>query len=156
MMGQAVLAQFEADHGVAEESLAKVTYIPLDGEGTVNDRVDRLFKLYLSRPEWVADMRRADAVFVAAHVSRNLSSIHYESDVCVLCSPRDASSHRTSSQGSSRKVTSVRRSTARQSLAASMPLDPSSFPATLVQSLPRILDWVSCSRKRCAFSQCAE
>lgn len=41
MMGQAILNQFEADHGIAEEQLEKLTYIPLDGEGTVDTRVNR-------------------------------------------------------------------------------------------------------------------
>jgi hypothetical protein len=41
MMGQAVLAQFEADFGVGQEAPEKVTYIPLDGEGTVEVRVDK-------------------------------------------------------------------------------------------------------------------
>ncbi len=41
MMGQAILNQFEADHGIAEDQLEKLTYIPLDGEGTVDTRVDR-------------------------------------------------------------------------------------------------------------------
>lgn len=40
-MGQAVLAQFEADFGVGQEAPEKVTYIPLDGEGTVEVRVDK-------------------------------------------------------------------------------------------------------------------
>lgn len=66
-MGQAVLAQFEADHGIAEDQLEKMTYIPLDGEGAIDGRVDKLFKQYLSRPDWIADMRRADAIFFAAH-----------------------------------------------------------------------------------------
>lgn len=93
-MGQAVLAQFEADFGVGQEAPEKVTYIPLDGEGTVDVRVEksvrvvflrewcssaplvfRLFKAYLSRPDWIRDVRRADAVFVAAHVSFS-ASIH--------------------------------------------------------------------------------
>ena len=29
----------------------------------------RLFNTYETRPEWVADVQRADAIFVAAHVS---------------------------------------------------------------------------------------
>jgi len=47
--------------------LEKLTVMPLEGEGKVEDRVDRLFKEYLSRPEWVEDLRCADAVFVATH-----------------------------------------------------------------------------------------
>lgn len=76
MMGQAILNQFEADHGIAEDQLEKLTYIPLDGEGTVDTRVDRLFKQYLSKPEWIADMRRADAVFFAAHSQGCIVTAH--------------------------------------------------------------------------------
>ncbi|KAL7414033.1 hypothetical protein BDY24DRAFT_339982, partial [Mrakia frigida] len=58
-------------HGEGEEGglggWEKLTVMPLEGEGKVEDRVDRLFKEYLSRPEWVEDLRCADAVLVATH-----------------------------------------------------------------------------------------
>jgi hypothetical protein len=52
MMGQAVLAQFEADFGVGQEAPEKVTYIPLDGEGTVQVRVEK--SVYHSPPAMLA------------------------------------------------------------------------------------------------------
>ncbi|KAJ9119617.1 hypothetical protein QFC22_003326 [Naganishia vaughanmartiniae] len=76
MMGQAVLAQFEADFGVGQEAPEKVTYIPLDGEGTVEVRVEKLYKAYLSRDDWVLDVRRADAIFVAAHSQGTIVAAH--------------------------------------------------------------------------------
>lgn len=41
MMGQAVLAAFEDAHGIGEEQLDKLTYMPLDGEGGITERVDK-------------------------------------------------------------------------------------------------------------------
>lgn len=41
MMGQAILTSFEECHGVAEDQLEKLTYIPLEGEGTVDDRIEK-------------------------------------------------------------------------------------------------------------------
>ncbi|KAJ9098482.1 hypothetical protein QFC19_006349 [Naganishia cerealis] len=76
MMGQAVLAQFEADFGVGQEAPEKVTYIPLDGEGPVEVRVEKLYKAYLSRTDWVSDIRRADAIFVAAHSQGTIVAAH--------------------------------------------------------------------------------
>jgi hypothetical protein len=49
IMGQAVLAQFEADFGVGQEAPEKVTYIPLDGEGTVDIRVEKSVGIVLQR-----------------------------------------------------------------------------------------------------------
>jgi len=41
MMGQAVLAAFEDAHGIGEDQLDKLTYMPLDGEGSIAERVDK-------------------------------------------------------------------------------------------------------------------
>lgn len=41
MMGQSVLAAFENAHGVGEDQLDKLTYIPLDGEGSIAERVEK-------------------------------------------------------------------------------------------------------------------
>jgi hypothetical protein len=90
MMGQAVLSAFEETHGVAEEQLDKLTYIPLDGEGRIGERIEksastdnhrhgvftfidaplfcRLYNNYLNKPEWIAAVRSADAIFITAHV----------------------------------------------------------------------------------------
>ena len=41
MMGQSVLAAFEEAHGIGEDQLDKLTYIPLDGEGGIRERTDK-------------------------------------------------------------------------------------------------------------------
>lgn len=56
MMGQAVLAQFEADFGIGQEAPEKVTYIPLDGEGTVDVRVEKYARLGVTSPLRKADL----------------------------------------------------------------------------------------------------
>lgn len=53
-----------------------MTIIPLQGDGRVGDRVDRLFSELLSRPEWVKDIASADAMFVAAHSQGAIVSTH--------------------------------------------------------------------------------
>ncbi|CED83378.1 hypothetical protein [Phaffia rhodozyma] len=50
-----------------EGTLEKITAMPLEGEGKVEHRVDRLFKEYTSNPDWVDDLRSADAILVATH-----------------------------------------------------------------------------------------
>uniref|UniRef100_V5EST2 YMC020W-like alpha/beta hydrolase domain-containing protein n=2 Tax=Kalmanozyma brasiliensis (strain GHG001) TaxID=1365824 RepID=V5EST2_KALBG len=44
-----------------------ITAISLQGDGKVADRVDRLFSELISRPNWVNDLKNADAVFLSAH-----------------------------------------------------------------------------------------
>lgn len=44
-----------------------ITAISLQGDGKVADRVDRLFAELISRPNWVNDLKTADAVFLSAH-----------------------------------------------------------------------------------------
>ena len=63
MMGEAV-RKFFKEKGVED---IRLTLMPLEGEGTIESRVDRLYKAYLSNPAWINDLRRADAIFFAAH-----------------------------------------------------------------------------------------
>ncbi|TKY84827.1 hypothetical protein EX895_005907 [Sporisorium graminicola] len=44
-----------------------ITAISLQGNGKVADRVDRLFSELISRPNWVNDLKHADALFLSAH-----------------------------------------------------------------------------------------
>ncbi|ORY34567.1 hypothetical protein BCR39DRAFT_513405 [Naematelia encephala] len=74
MMGQAV-RKFFADKGMNEADL-RLTLMPLEGEGTIDGRVDRLYKAYLSNPAWINDVRRADAVFFAAHSQGCIVTTH--------------------------------------------------------------------------------
>nr|XP_019009541.1 uncharacterized protein I206_06190 [Kwoniella pini CBS 10737]OCF48322.1 hypothetical protein I206_06190 [Kwoniella pini CBS 10737] len=72
MMGQAV-QQFFHEKGVDD---IRLTLMPLEGEGTIESRVDRLYKAYLSNPAWINDLRRADAVFFAAHSQGCIVTTH--------------------------------------------------------------------------------
>ncbi|EIN03565.1 hypothetical protein PUNSTDRAFT_93924 [Punctularia strigosozonata HHB-11173 SS5] len=72
MMCQAV-EEFEAKHGVKFE---KVTKIPLEGEGKIEIRVEKLYKALTENEEWMADLRAADVVFVATHSQGSVVSTH--------------------------------------------------------------------------------
>ncbi|KAJ8514671.1 hypothetical protein ONZ45_g7817 [Pleurotus djamor] len=72
MMVQA-LDDFQAQAGV---TLNKVTKIPLEGEGTIDKRVERLYTNLLANEEWVGDIHEADAIFVATHSQGSIVSTH--------------------------------------------------------------------------------
>ncbi|OCF61999.1 hypothetical protein L486_01665 [Kwoniella mangroviensis CBS 10435] len=72
MMGQAV-QQFFQEKGVDD---IRLTLMPLEGEGTIESRVDRLYKAYLSNPAWINEVRRADAIFFAAHSQGCIVTTH--------------------------------------------------------------------------------
>ncbi|KAL1412606.1 hypothetical protein Q8F55_000353 [Vanrija albida] len=74
MMGEAV-KQFFQEHNVDENDI-RLTLIPLEGEGTIEHRVDKLYKAYLSNPAWINDVRRADAVMFAAHSQGCIVTTH--------------------------------------------------------------------------------
>ncbi|KAH6867890.1 hypothetical protein BKA70DRAFT_387392 [Coprinopsis sp. MPI-PUGE-AT-0042] len=72
MMEQA-LHDFEDAHGV---QLEKITKIPLEGEGTISRRVEKLYGSLLVNNEWVKDLHEADAVIVATHSQGSVVSTH--------------------------------------------------------------------------------
>ncbi|KAL0580872.1 hypothetical protein V5O48_001164 [Marasmius crinis-equi] len=72
MMVQA-LEEFQEVHGV---KLEKVTKIPLEGEGTIDRRVEKLYNNLLSNQEWMSDLHNADAIFVATHSQGSVVSTH--------------------------------------------------------------------------------
>ncbi|EIW74973.1 hypothetical protein CONPUDRAFT_132566 [Coniophora puteana RWD-64-598 SS2] len=72
MMTQA-LELFQAEHGVR---LDKVTSMPLEGEGTIVKRVERLYAALTGNKEWMDDLREADVVFVATHSQGSIVSTH--------------------------------------------------------------------------------
>lgn len=49
------------------EALESLTVIPLEGDGTVRFRVDKLFGELTGNNGWVKDLREADAIFVGTH-----------------------------------------------------------------------------------------
>ncbi|EPQ55541.1 hypothetical protein GLOTRDRAFT_138440 [Gloeophyllum trabeum ATCC 11539] len=72
MMCQA-LEDFEERHQVR---LEKVTQIPLEGEGTIGKRVERLYNTLTGNKEWMDDIHSADAIFVATHSQGSIVSTH--------------------------------------------------------------------------------
>ncbi|KAF9649139.1 hypothetical protein BDM02DRAFT_3155438 [Thelephora ganbajun] len=67
------LASFEEEHGV---KFAKVTKIPLEGDGTISRKVEKVYQHLLSSEEWVNDIHAADVIFVSAHSQGSIVSTH--------------------------------------------------------------------------------
>ncbi|KAL1699730.1 hypothetical protein EV121DRAFT_215648 [Schizophyllum commune] len=72
MMVQA-LENFQREHNVVFD---KVTQIPLEGEGMIEKRVEKLYGNLMKNEEWVADLHAADAIFVATHSQGTIVSTH--------------------------------------------------------------------------------
>ncbi|TFK64865.1 hypothetical protein BDN72DRAFT_846231 [Pluteus cervinus] len=72
MMVQA-LEDFQEKHGV---QFKKITKIPLEGEGTISRRVDRLYSNLLANEEWTEDLHAADAILVATHSQGSIVATH--------------------------------------------------------------------------------
>ncbi|PFH48803.1 hypothetical protein AMATHDRAFT_149104 [Amanita thiersii Skay4041] len=72
MMTQA-LEDFQTEHGV---KLEKVTKIPLEGEGTIKRRVEKLYTNLLANQEWIDDIHSADAILVATHSQGSIVTTH--------------------------------------------------------------------------------
>ncbi|KAF8326783.1 hypothetical protein F5887DRAFT_1274821 [Amanita rubescens] len=72
MMVQA-LEEFQSEHNV---KLEKVTKIPLEGEGTINRRVDKLYDNLLKNQEWMDDIHAADAILLSTHSQGSVVSTH--------------------------------------------------------------------------------
>ncbi|KAJ7102104.1 hypothetical protein B0H15DRAFT_311750 [Mycena belliarum] len=67
------LEQFQASYNV---SLEKITRIPLEGEGTIDRRVEKLYAALTSNADWMADIHSADVIFVATHSQGSVVSTH--------------------------------------------------------------------------------
>ncbi|KAH9054761.1 hypothetical protein EDB87DRAFT_1676473 [Lactarius vividus] len=67
------LEAFQEQHKVHFE---KVTQIPLEGEGTINKRVEKLYTNLLANHEWINDLHAADAILVATHSQGSIVSTH--------------------------------------------------------------------------------
>ncbi|CAE6506704.1 unnamed protein product [Rhizoctonia solani] len=72
-MGVDALRQFAEKHDLELES---VTPMPLEGEGTIERRVTKLYDDLLKHPQWLADLHRADVVLVATHSQGSIVSTH--------------------------------------------------------------------------------
>ncbi|KAK0199800.1 hypothetical protein DFS33DRAFT_1267576 [Desarmillaria ectypa] len=67
------LDEFQARHDV---KLEKVTGIPLEGEGTIGGRVNKLYISLTSNAEWMSDLHECDALIVATHSQGSVVSTH--------------------------------------------------------------------------------
>ncbi|KAF8213244.1 hypothetical protein K438DRAFT_1803652 [Mycena galopus ATCC 62051] len=67
------LEEFQSTYNV---SLEKITRIPLDGEGTIDRRVEKLYKALTSNAEWMDAIHKADVIFVATHSQGTIVSTH--------------------------------------------------------------------------------
>ncbi|QRV99542.1 hypothetical protein RhiJN_27561 [Ceratobasidium sp. AG-Ba] len=72
-MGVEALRQFAEKQGLNLES---VVPMPLEGEGTIERRVTKLYDDLLKHPQWLADLHRADMVLVATHSQGSIVSTH--------------------------------------------------------------------------------
>ncbi|KAF8969681.1 hypothetical protein BDZ97DRAFT_213140 [Flammula alnicola] len=72
MMEQA-LQEFEKEHDV---KLEKITKIPLEGDGTIEKRVERLYGNLKANEQWMSDLHDADAILVATHSQGSVVSTH--------------------------------------------------------------------------------
>lgn len=67
------LQDFEDTHGV---KLEKITKVPLEGDGTIDYRVDKLYTNLKANEEWMADLHAADAIFISTHSQGCVVSTH--------------------------------------------------------------------------------
>ncbi|KAJ6574937.1 hypothetical protein B0H19DRAFT_1126451 [Mycena capillaripes] len=67
------LEEFQSNYNV---SLDKITRIPLEGEGTIDRRVEKLYIALTSNAEWMDAVHTADVIFVAAHSQGSVVSTH--------------------------------------------------------------------------------
>ncbi|KZV85530.1 hypothetical protein EXIGLDRAFT_681781 [Exidia glandulosa HHB12029] len=72
-MMETAVQQYMDQHG---HVLDKVTTIPLEGEGTIDRRVEKLYQNLMGREDWVEDLHLADVVFVATHSQGSVASTH--------------------------------------------------------------------------------
>lgn len=73
MMHDSVQAYLESKY---EAGSFNILPIPLEGEGQVDDRVNRLYDQLTGREEWVHALKRADVVFLATHSQGSVVSTH--------------------------------------------------------------------------------
>ncbi|KAJ7071196.1 hypothetical protein C8F01DRAFT_1206765 [Mycena amicta] len=67
------LEDFQEEYNVRLEKISK---IPLEGEGTIDRRVEKLYATLTSNTEWMDDLHAADVIFVATHSQGSIVSTH--------------------------------------------------------------------------------
>jgi len=72
-MAVQALEEFQDMHNV---KLSKITKIPLEGQGTINGRVDKLYQNLIGNQGWMSDLQDADVIFFATHSPGSIVSTH--------------------------------------------------------------------------------
>ncbi|OAX40788.1 hypothetical protein K503DRAFT_791177 [Rhizopogon vinicolor AM-OR11-026] len=72
-MAVQALEEFQDMHNV---KLSKITKIPLEGQGTINGRVDKLYQNLIGNQGWMSDLQDADVIFFATHSQGSIVSTH--------------------------------------------------------------------------------
>ncbi|KAG1800582.1 hypothetical protein EV424DRAFT_1474831 [Suillus variegatus] len=90
-MAVQALEEFQDKH---EVKLSKITKIPLEGEGTISRRVDKLYQNLIGNKEWMDDLQTADVIFFATHSQGSIVSTHILdrliTDGHICTAPRDS------------------------------------------------------------------
>lgn len=90
-MAVQALEEFQDKHGV---KLSKITKIPLEGEGTISRRVDKLYQNLIGNKEWMDELQTADVIFFATHSQGSIVSTHILdrliTDGHICTAPRDS------------------------------------------------------------------
>ncbi|TCD63843.1 hypothetical protein EIP91_004885 [Steccherinum ochraceum] len=67
------LEKFEMEHGV---KFKKITKMPLEGDGMIPRKVEKVHAHLLESQEWMDDLHAADVIFVATHSQGSIVSTH--------------------------------------------------------------------------------
>lgn len=74
MQAEAIREYF-VKHGLSIKDTS-LTICPLEGEGKIQHRVQKLFDAFTSSPHWVKAIREADAIFISTHSQGSIVSTH--------------------------------------------------------------------------------
>lgn len=105
-MAVQALEEFQDKHNV---KLSKITKIPLEGEGTISRRVDKLYQNLIGNKEWMEDVQNADVIFFASHSQGSIVSTHILdrliADGHIRTAPRDLTATAIAAASGSTSIT---------------------------------------------------
>lgn len=105
-MAVQALEEFQDRHDV---KLSKITKIPLEGEGTISRRVDKLYQNLIENKEWMDDLQNADVIFFATHSQGSIVSTHILdrliTDGHIRTAPRDLTANAIAVASGSTSIT---------------------------------------------------
>ncbi|KAG1763910.1 hypothetical protein EV702DRAFT_1205315 [Suillus placidus] len=83
--------------------------IPLEGEGTISRRVDKLYQNLIGNKEWMDDLQNADVIFFATHSQGSIVSTHILdrliTDGHIRTAPRDLTANAIAVASGSTSIT---------------------------------------------------